>query len=522
MEDQTSLTRRVILRSLGAASATAVLGGCMSSRTDGGSSSPSSVVPATTAGPTATPGWNELRGNLKGQLLMADQSGFAAVAHGYNPRYDGRSPAAVALCASAPDVAACVRFATDTATPFSLRSGGHSYTGWSNSAGMVVDVSAMAGIQIDKAQGIARIGAGAKLIDVYQVLGGAGFGVAAGSCPSVGIAGLTLGGGLGVLSRAWGLTSDSLRAAEVVLGDGRVVQADAQDNSDLFWALRGGGGGSFGAVTSFDLALRPAPTVQAFFLRFDYAAAAQVLDAWQRWAPNADHRLWSTLHLLAVPSTGAKNVSVAGTWIGPAGDLDGILDGFVGAVGSRPTSRSHRSHSYQSAMLLNAGCETFEPCHLKPAGSLGREPGAATSSMLPKPLDSNGIGVVLERVNAGLDISGAKEVGVAFDSLGGAVAEPASAATAFVHREAIASMQYTATWTESEALRSPAPMDAYVQAFRAAMTPWCADAAYVNYQDASIQNYGQAYWGANYGRLQQVKAMVDPHGVFTFPQAVKA
>jgi FAD/FMN-containing dehydrogenase len=98
----------------------------------------------------------------------------------------------------------------------------------------------------------------------------------------------------------------------------------------------------------------------------------------------------------------------------------------------------------------------------------------------------------------------------------------APASTAFAHREAIASMQYTATWSPAEPMRNPAPMDGYVRAFRAAMVPWCGDAAYVNYQDASIQNFGHADRGANYARLQQVKRRVDPHAVFTFPQAVSA
>jgi FAD/FMN-containing dehydrogenase len=376
--DQSALTRRSVLRSMAAATTTAALGGCTLSGTPGRSASTASastasgtsVAPpangATTATPSVVTGWNELRHDLVGPLFLPGQLGFAAVANGYNPRYDGRSPAAVARCSSAADVAACVRYATNAQIPFSLRSGGHSYTGWSSSAGLVVDVSPMAGVQIDRASGVARIGAGAKLIDVYQALGSAGVGIPAGSCPSVGMAGLTLGGGFGVLSRAWGLTSDNLRGAEVVLGDGRVVRADANDNSDLFWALRGGGGGSFGAATSFDLAIRPAPEVQTYFLRFSQAAAAQVLDGWQRWAPYADRRLWSALHLSAIPSTGVRDVTVAGTWIGPARDMDGVLNAFVRTVGAKPTSRSQGTHSYLSAMLLEAGCKTFERCHLKP------------------------------------------------------------------------------------------------------------------------------------------------------------
>jgi FAD/FMN-containing dehydrogenase len=443
------------------------------------------------------------------------------VAHGYNPRYDDRSPAAVARCAGAQDVRTAVEWAIASGTPFSVRSGGHSYTGWSTSTDLVIDVSALDQVTVDRGARTARIGAGARLIDVYHALAAQGFGVAAGSCPSVGVAGLTLGGGIGVLSRAWGLTCDSLDGASVVLADARSHRVDRDHQPDLLWALRGGGGGSFGAVTSFDLALRPAPRVQTFYLTFPYAAAADVLDAWQRWAPRADRRLWGTCHLAAVPSSGSRSISVAGTWIGPSSTLGTLLDTFVRRCGTQPGYRSATPHSYESAMLLEAGCDAYAPCHLAPQGSLGREPMSATSSMLPKPLDSKGIATVLDRIDAGLGVTAAGATAVAFDSLGGAVDDVSATGTAYGHRGAIASLQYTATWSERHALKDPRPMDDYVRGFRAALKPWCGEAAYVNYQDAAIRDYGQAYWGRNYRRLREVKRRVDPREHSTFPQAVR-
>jgi FAD/FMN-containing dehydrogenase len=118
-----------------------------------------------------------------------------------------------------------------------------------------------------------------------------------------------------------------------------------------------------------------------------------------------------------------------------------------------------------------------------------------------------------------MNLSGIYEGGISFDSLGGAIADVAGNATAFGHRNAVASVQYTATWTD--VAMSPARFDSYVRGFRAALAPWLGTAAYVNYADASIANYGTAYWGANYPRLQAVKQARDQQNLFTFPQSVR-
>ena len=543
------LSRRTALRAVGLAAGGAALGlasacsgastGASPTTTTGRSTaqppsrttSPTSsaTTPATSSTSTSTVpssplprGWSGLARELDGRLYRPSSPGFGSVAHGYNPRYDGRSPAAVARCSGAGDVRAAVRWAIASGRDFSVRAGGHSYTGWSTSSGLVVDVTDLHAVDIDSAARTARIGAGARLIDVYHAVAAKGRALAAGSCPAVGVAGLARGGGIGVLSRAFGLTCDSVTGATIVLADGTVLHVDQEDDADLFWALRGAGGGSFGAVTSFDVRLRPAPTVRTFYLTFAWEAAADVLDAWQRWAPSADPQLWSTLHLIATTGTGRLSLAVAGTWLGSESALTRLLDGFVGKTGTAPAYRGVDVHSYESAMLLEAGCDAYQPCHLRPQGTLGREPMAATSSMLPRPLPAAGIDVVIRQVEAGLDVRSAGATAVAFDSLGGAVDEVAPAATAYGHRGALASLQYTATWPESEASRDPGPMDDYVRGFRRAMTPWCGDAAYVNYQDSAITDYGRAYWGSNYRRLREVKRRVDPDEHFTFPQAVRA
>lgn len=481
---------------------------------------PSASLTTAPVGSTG-PDWSSLAKALQGTLVRPGDSGYATATRLYNPRFDsGTKPAAVASCVSADDVATCVRFAATARVPFALRSGGHSYPGWSTSPGLVVDVSAINRVTVDTAAGVARIGAGSRLANVYATLASKGVGIAAGSCPTVGITGLALGGGVGVLTRAWGLTCDAIRSVDIVTADGKLRTATASSDSDLFWALRGGAGGSFGAVTGFTLAVQPAPTVHTFYLDWSFSHAADVVDAWQRFMPTADRRLTSTCKLLCDPGPGTRTALIAGTWIGSATDLDTQLASLLSTLPT-PATDSRHSHTYADAMLLEAGCsgQDASTCLAGALSPTKRQPFAATSSIVAGSLSHNAIAMAVTQANAALEVPDLIEGGVSFDSLGGAVGDLDDEATAFGHRTAFATVQYTATWQSGTT--SAAPFDTYVRGFRKAMGLWLGTGAYVNYADAKITDYQTAYWGAAYPRLQQVKRDVDPSELFTFPQAVR-
>ena len=480
---------------------------------------PPSPAPSSSAAPAD---YGALSSQLGARLVRPGQAGFTSAAQLYNPRFDGApEPAAVARCANEQDVVDCVRFAAATRVPLALRAGGHSYGGWSRNRGLVADVRAMSTVQLDSAAKVARIGAGARLVEVYSALGAAGAALAGGSCPTVGVTGLALGGGQGVLSRAFGLTCDAIRSARVVTADGRARTVDATHEPDLFWALRGGGGGSFGAVTSLTMSVRPAPTVHVFFLAFDFAHAAQVLSAWQQWLPARPAELWTTCKLLADPGAGRLRAVVAGTWIGAAGDLDGQLAPLLRGLPA-PTSRSSSTMSYTAAMFFEAGCDQnagASSCISHALAPAQRQAFAATSSVLASALPTAGIEAAVKATQAAMNLSHLIEGGVSFDALGGQVSQVAPTATPVPYRRALAVAQYTATWASGRT--SAEPFDRYVRGFRSTMSRWLGAAAYANYADASITDYGSAYWGANYPRLQQVKHQYDPHQLFTFAQAVR-
>ncbi|NUR93230.1 MAG: FAD-dependent oxidoreductase, partial [Nonomuraea sp.] len=261
---------------------------------------------------------------------------------------DDVRPLVVARCRTASDVVAALGQARGRGLPVAVRSGGHDFAGRSTTTGLLVDLGDLTGVRL--ADGLVRVGAGTRLAELYGSLEPLGLTLPAGSGPTVGIGGLTLGGGLGFLGRTWGLTCDRLVAAEVVLADGSVVSCDEREHADLFWALRGGGAAGVGVVTELLFAPVPAPRRIPVSLGWDFRVAAQVVDAWQRSSPDAPDGLAVSL-LLSVPAEpyGEPRVTLVGEPSGlseaETADLVGDLVTRVG-VGPVAPVVSHDTHPH--------------------------------------------------------------------------------------------------------------------------------------------------------------------------------
>jgi len=508
--------------------------------------------------------WAALRRQLSsGRLIQPGSAGYEQARLLFDPRFDDARPEAVAYCAVPQDVSACLDFARSFSMPIAVRSGGHSYGGWSTTTGLIIDVSAMSDVRVDVAARTARVGAGTLLIDLYSQLAAAGLAVPGGSCPTVGVSGLALGGGIGVVGRRYGLTCDNILAVQIVTADGAVRECGPAGDPDLFWACRGGGGGSFGVVTAFTLRTHPAPDLVLFYLQWPWSQAAAVLSAWQSWAPFAPDELWSNLHLAAAPGSAAPSISVGGTCAGAVTGAQAQLDRLYQAVGSAPASSFVQAEPYLTAMLVEAGCSTLSAaqCHLpaqNPAGVLGREPEYAKSDFFAAKLPPRGISTLIAAVERMQTVRGAPGAagGVALDAFGGVINRIDPAATAFVHRSALFLAQYTTIWTPARATADGEPTadhDArrtragaaagggtgqpggasgartaavarqrnWLRSCWADMRPYASGEAYQNYADPDLADWQQAYYGANYPALQRIKAAVDPADVFRFPQSIE-
>lgn len=512
----------------------------------GGTTSPPGPArtPVASTTPARPADWAAMRGQLStGRLLQPDSAGYYQARLQFDPRFDDARPSGIAYCATPADVSACLAFARRFGVPIAARSGGHSYGGWSTTSGLVIDVSLMSRVTVDAATGTARVGAGTRLIDLYNELAAHGRAVPGGSCPTVGVAGLALGGGVGVVGRLYGLTCDNVVAVQIVTADGVVRECGQASDPDLFWACRGGGGGSFGVVTEFTLRTHPAPDLVLFFLRWPWSQAGQVVSAWQSWAPSAPDELWSNLHLSGAPGGAEPQISVGGTYAGGIAQAQPLLERLYAAVGSGPSSTFVQSEPYLSVMLVEAGCAglSVAQCHLpwqNPAGEFERVPELAKSDFYTAKLPPAGIRTLLAQVQRMQLVSGATGAagGVAFDACGGAINRVSPDATAFVHRDALFLAQYTTTWTAQRSGGTPEPggpggaagarsaavrrQRAWLQSFHAAMRPYASGEAYQNYADPDLADWQRAYYGANYPRLQRIKAAVDPADLFHFPQSI--
>ncbi len=480
--------------------------------------------PTAQATPTSAD-WAQLAQSLQGTLVLPGNSQYPTALQLFDPRFDSIHPAAIAYCVSPTDVQKCLAFVRKFNLPLAARSGGHSYAGYSTTTGLVIDVTRMNTIVMNTGNGSATIGAGAHLIDVYAALANYGVVIPAGSCPTVGIAGLTLGGGIGVIGRKFGLTCDNLLAAQVVLANGSVLSCDANHNADLFWALRGGGGGNFGIVTSFTFQTHPVSSLSLFTLDWAWSSAADVVSAWQNWAPHAPDELWSNCLLLATSNkSSGPQVRVNGVYVGSIAALNPLLQQLTSQINAAPTGRYVYNDSLLETMMVEAGCYgmSVAACHLpsqNAQGQLQRVPYAARSDFFTATLPRQGIDALVNAI-ASRQASSLGEGGVAFDASGGAINRVAASATAFVHRNDLFSAQYTANWNAGDSSSVIAANQTWLNGVWQSMRPYASGSVYQNYVDPNLPNYLQAYYGSNLPRLQQIKATYDPTNLFHFAQSI--
>ncbi|NUR98961.1 MAG: FAD-binding oxidoreductase [Kribbellaceae bacterium] len=450
------------------------------------SSDPSSSAPTL----TAAPNWNAFARSLKGRLYLQASSGYAAAHQLFNPRWDSVRPTAVVKAAAPSDVQKAINFARANRLVLVPKSGGHSYVGASTIAnGMQLDVGGLKSMSY--ANGVLTVGAGARLYDVHAFLDRYGRSLPTGTCPTVGVAGLTLGGGMGIHTRTYGLTCDRVVSMGVITADGKAHTVSASSEPDLFWALRGSGGGNLGVITSFQFATIPATKLGFFRLTWPESQAAAVVRGWQKFAQTAPTTSWGNLHIDA-KSNGTLSVHVLGvSTTGNANAAAAQLESFVGAKASARTI-SVKSH-LEAVKYLGGG--TTSP----------RQGFLAGSDVLKGPMDAATItgllGAVKAAARAGTPAS------AILDPLGGQAAKQPSGGSSWPWRSALATIQWYSSAQNSAAKTFIANGHRAVRSFSAG--------AYVNYLEAGRPV--SAYYGASSAKLQAAKKKYDPTNFFHTP-----
>ncbi|XLZ70894.1 FAD-binding oxidoreductase [Massilia sp. SR12] len=493
---------------LSGASAVALLAGC-----GGGGSSGTAPPPVTPGEPGLN--WPGLASSLNGQLLRPADSGYAAASLLANMRFDSIKPAAIIKCNSVQDIQAGLAFVRNNKLAVTPRCGGHSWAGTSTTTGVVLNVTQMNTIQVN-ANGTAKIGAGARLAEVYDALIAKGVCIPSGTCLTVGIAGITLGGGIGILDRQFGLTCDNLLAAEVVTADGRLLTCDATTEPELFWALRGGGGGNFGVATSFTFKTHPIQDITVARADFRFQDFAAVFDAWQRWPQTLPDNIWGQVYMQFAP--GGVGCTVTAYCLGSIGIMQPHWDAFLAATGVARANLNTAINQlpYRDVAWSMCAGNTLSQCSLSgysPEGRTTRYDELLSSDFFNELLPAAGIAALSQAV------TDAMAAGIAgsyiFDHMGGAISRVAPDATAFVHRKALFSLEYA-----TRPYRGVYDT-AFPNRMRGKMKAWSSGGAYVNYLDPLLGDWQSAYYGANYARLARVKKQYDPERVFNMPQGVQ-
>jgi FAD/FMN-containing dehydrogenase len=459
------------------------------------------------------PDWPALQAAIAGEVVLPGAPGYDAARRPAIARFHDVRPAAVVRCATPADVAETIAVARAAGLALAARSGGHCFAGRSSTDGIVVDVGPMDAVTVG-ADGVAAIGAGARLGAVYDALDAHGLTIPAGCGPEVGVAGLTLGGGLGLLGRLHGLTSDALLGAEVVLADGRVVECDADGEEDLFWALRGAGAGGFGIVTSLRFATLPAPAATRLHLTWPFADAAALVAAWQEWAPDAPGGMAATL-LVETGNDPAEPpaVTLTGAHVGPEAEAAALLDDLASRAGAHPADALLDHAPYREVKRALAGLggpdEALEEGHAY-----------SRSELFAGSLTEDAIAALLEHLGAGRVAGQARQLDLT--PLGGAYGRVAPDATAFAHRDARFSLKHTAVVGARAADGERRAARGWLERSFAIAHPAGSGGVYPNFPEPELGDdaWPRAYHGASWERLVAVKGRYDPDDVLRGRQTV--
>jgi FAD/FMN-containing dehydrogenase len=448
----------------------------------------------------------DLRAGVRGTVIGPNDEGYEEARRVYNAMID-RRPAAIVRTANAGDVMTALRAARDSELDVAVRGGGHSVPGFGTcDGGVVIDLSAMRSVRVDPVGRMARAEGGATWGDFNAATHAFGLATTGGIISTTGVAGLTLGGGIGYLARGHGLSVDNLVSADVVLADGRFVIATEREHDELFWALRGGGG-NFGVVTSLEFAMHPLVDVYGGPMFFELSEAETIMRAYREIIADAPEELGAfpafqiapPLPFIPEDRHGDTLIAIVACWAGPLEEGENALKPFHDVA---PVVAEHVGPMPYPA--LNSAFDALLP------------PGMQHywKAAFVKELTDDAIAA---HVTHGPDVPFVSSTMHVYP-INGAAHRVAPDATAFGHRDANFAMVIAGIW--------PDPRDnerniEWVRDYYAAIAPHSEKGAYVNFLAGDDQARVRESYGANYARLAEVKRAYDPDNVFHLNQNIR-
>lgn len=459
--------------------------------------------------PTTLPS-DEVEGlgeRLRGPLLTEGDDGYEPTRTIWNAMIDKR-PALIARCTGAADVRDAVRFAREYDLLISVHGGGHNVAGKAVcDGGLMLDLSPMNHVRVDPEAQTARVAGGAVVADLDHEAEAFGLATPGGIVSTTGIAGITVGGGLGWLSRRHGLVHDNLVSADVVTGEGKLVQASEEKNSDLFWGLRGGGG-NFGIATSFEFELHQiGPEILNVRLLYPYEAAADALRAYREFMADApkEASLYAALlqgspeYGVPEPLHGETLFAFRGLYTGAPSEGRKVfrpLREFGDPIADLTQPIPYTVHQKQADDLYREGHRNYWKANFYEELSDG----------------------LIEAVVDHVDPLPSPYSTVFFEWMGGAIAEPAPDATAFPHRGAAFSLTVAPKWEDPA---RDEEMIAWARRFHEATAPYAAEGVYVNYLDQDESDRVSDAYGGTQDRLVELKNRWDPDNLFRMNQNIE-
>jgi FAD/FMN-containing dehydrogenase len=438
---------------------------------------------------------NELRSLVRGTIHLPDGEGYDEARQVWNGMID-RRPAAIVGAAGVGDVMATVRFAGERGLPVAIRCGGHNVAGSAvGDGGIVIDLAKFKSVRVEPAQRRVRAGGGVLWGEYDHETQAFGLASPGGAISTTGIAGLTLGGGYGYLSRRYGMACDNLLSADVVTASGELVTTSADSHPDLFWALRGGGG-NFGVVTSFEFQLHPVRTALTGIIAFPFAMSKTVLQRFRDLTLQASDDLTLMFAILPAPQGG----SVAGV----------LLSDFGTQEEGERAVRALRELG--SVLVDTVACVPY--CAMQQQVDVSYPKGQRHywKSAFLKVLTDEVIDETIETMSS----SPSPMNVILIETYGGAVARVANDATAFGHRDALFNLSFMAISNDPAI---DAEQMAWAREAWQKILPHSTGGAYVNYMSAG-EDVHAAYSDARFQRLGTVKAKYDPANLFRFNQNI--